>query len=384
MSARGGGPGLPSPGQPPAVLVLTGGLVHLVHQLAVVRELPELASPPAAVPPPVGVLVTGVLRGDSDGLEALHEAIERWLPLLRRRDPVRFGGLHLLRHEWEVEAGHWTIACLNSQWQAAQRTWIERFDLPELVVCGDGLGIYYRCARELRALLPSLLNRPIPEPGRRVRYVLSGRQPRWHRPPMAAAAVAEPNRRELFADLVASQRVAAEPALRVCLEAAPPAGTLWLCSVPNLAHQFPGNRMPGSVLEAWRRRLQRRHGFDARRDRLVLIDHPKGPPGGSFGPRPEAWLAGPLRTAVSLEVLVALLLQLRPGQPVVVAGLTSALYGVHRLTAAEVAWLGLAPLWWDNPLYRRRPLEFLHRSLRVARMAWITAAEPPPPPLPPQ
>ena len=27
---------------PPAVLVLTGGLVHLVHQLAVLRDLPEL------------------------------------------------------------------------------------------------------------------------------------------------------------------------------------------------------------------------------------------------------------------------------------------------------------------------------------------------------
>jgi hypothetical protein len=394
LSASGGDPVLPAAAQTgvgptAAVLVLTGGLVHLVHQLAVVRELPELVSRPGALDPPapappVGVHVTGVLRRDAAGLDALHEAIERWLPWLRRRDPARFGGLHLLRQERELEAQPWTLACLNSQWQAAQRTWIERFDLRELVVCGDGLGIYYRCARELRALLPSLLDRPIPEPGRHVRYVLSGRQPRWHRPPVAAAAVGEANRCELFADLVASQRAAAEPALRLCLEAAPPEATLWLCSVPNLAHQFPGNRLPGSVLQAWRRRLQRRHGFDARRDRLVLIDHPKAPPGGSFGPRPEPWLAGPLRTAVALEVLVALLIQARPGRPVVVAGLTSALYGVRRLTTAEVAWLGLAPLWWGNPLYWRRPLEFLHRSLRVARMAWITAAEPPPPPLPPQ
>jgi hypothetical protein len=395
VSASGGGPALPAGaqtrvGSPSAVLVLTGGLVHLVHQLAVVRELPERVSrpgaldPPAAAPP-VGVHITGVLRRDAAALEALHDAIERWLLLLRRRDPARFGGLQLLREEWEVEAERWSIACLNNQWLVGQRAWIERLDLRELVVCGDGLGIYYRCARELRALLPSLLDRPIAEPGRRVRYVLSGRQPRWHRPPVAAAAVGEANRRELFADLVASQRAAAEPALRLCLEAAQPEATLWLCSVPNLAHQFPGNRLPGSVLKAWRRRLQRRHGFDARRDRLVLIDHPKAPPGGSFGPRPEPWLAGPLRTAVALEVLVALLLQARPGRAVVVAGLTSALYGVRQLTTAEVAWLGLAPLWWGNPLYWRRPLEFLHRSLRVARMAWITAAEPQRlPPLPPQ
>jgi hypothetical protein len=80
---------------------------------------------------------------------------------------------------------------------------------------------------------------------------------------------------------------------------------------------------------------------------------------------------------VGLEVLVACLQRARPDQPVVVAGLTSALYGVRRLTGAETVWLGLAPLWWGNPQYRRRPLEFLHRWLRAARMAWITGADPP-------
>jgi hypothetical protein len=130
--------------------------------------------------------------------------------------------------------------------------------------------------------------------------------------------------------------------------------------------------------------LQRCHGFDPARDRLVLIDHPKAPPEGSFGPRPEAWLAGPFRTGVALEVLVACLQQARPERPVVVAGLTSALYGVQRLTAADVVWLALAPLWWGNPLYRRQPLEFLHRWLRVARMAWITGSAPPVPRRPPQ
>ena len=53
------------------------------------------------------------------------------------------------------------------------------------------------------------------------------------------------------------------------------------------------------------------------------------------------------------------------------------LYGVRCLTSAAVVWLSLAPLWWGNPLYRRQPLEFLHRWLRVSRMAWITAAVPP-------
>jgi len=363
------------------VLVLTGGLIHLVHQLAVVRELPELAaaSAPAgeAVPPAIGVLITGVLRRDPVALAGLHGAIERWFALLRQSDPAAFGGLHLLPDESTAEAERWSIVCLNNQWVEGQRRVIARLDLRDWVVCGDGLGIYYRCARELRALLPSLLNRPIPEPGRRVRYVLSGRQPLWHRPPIPALPPPERRRVELFEVLVASQEEAAAPAVQVCLEAADaaPAGRpLWLCSVPNLAHQFPGGRIPMAVLEPWRRQLERRHGFDPACDRLVLIDHPKAPPQGSFGPRSEPWLAGPLRTPVALEVLVELLNRRRSGRPVVVAGLTSALYGVRRLTGAEVVWLGLAPLWQANPLYRRKPLEFLHRGLRVARMARITGS----------
>ncbi|MFM7547930.1 MAG: hypothetical protein ACKO8I_03475 [Cyanobacteriota bacterium] len=365
---------------PPAVLVLTGGLVHLVHQLAVVRELPEFTEllgsvdGPFAAPPAIGVLVTGVLRRDPTVLAAHHTAISRWLKELRRTDPPAFGGLRLLAEEREAEAERWLVACLNNQWQRAQRSLIDRLDLRDLVVCGDGLGLYYRCARELRALLPSLLNRPIPEPGRRVRYVLSGRQPLWHRPPVPATPAPEQRRIELFGSLVASQAEAAETTVRLCLEAAPADRPLWLCSVPNLAHQFPGLRIPQSVLEGWRRQLERHHGFDPGLDRLVLIDHPKAPPDGSFGTRAEPWLAGPLSSAVPLEVLVELLSRRRPEARVVLAGLTSALYGARRLTGVEVCWLGLAPLWWANPLYRRRPLEFLHRSLRAARMAWITAS----------
>ncbi|MCS5691535.1 hypothetical protein NZK33_05995 [Cyanobium sp. FGCU-6] len=369
------------PRQPPAVLVLTGGLVHLVHQLAVVRELPELAAAPApaaeAVPPSIGVLITGVLRRDPVALAGLHGAIERWLALLRQRDPTAFGGLHLLPHEDAAEAEHWSIVCLNNQWVKGQRSVIARLDLRDWVVCGDGLGIYYRCARELRALLPSLLNRPIPEPGRRVRYVLSGRQPLWHRPPVPPQLPPERRRRELFEALVASQSEEATAAVELCLaaaETAPPGRPLWLCSVPNLAHQFPGHQIPMAVLEPWRQQLEQLHGFDPALDRLVLIDHPKAPPQGSFGPRGEPWLAGPLRTPVALEVLVELLIRRRSCRPVVVAGLTSALYGVRRLTGGEVVWLGLAPLWRANPLYRRKPLEFLHRCLRAARMARITGS----------
>jgi hypothetical protein len=370
---------LSGPRQAPAVLVLTGGLVHLVHQLAVVRELPELAAAPAhgvgAVPPAIGVLITGVLRRDPVALAGLQGAIEGWFRLLRQRDPAGFGGLHLLHDEAAAAAGRWSIACLNNQWLEGQRSLIKRLDLRDWVVCGDGLGVYYRCARELRALLPSLLNRPIPEPGRHVRYVLSGRQPVWHRPPVPAQPAPERRRLELFETLVASQEEEGATAVQLCLaaaEGAPPGRPLWLCSVPNLAHQFPGGRIPMAVLEPWRRQLERRHGFDPACDRLVLIDHPKAPPEGSFGPRHEPWLAGPLRTPVALEVLVELLIRSRSGRPVVVAGLTSALYGVRRLTGAEVVWLGLAPLWRGNPRDRRKPREFLHRCLRVARMARIT------------
>jgi len=250
---------------------------------------------------------------------------------------------------------------------------MERLHIPELLVCGDGLGLYYRCARELRAVLPSLLGLPIQEPGRRVRYVLSGRQPRWHRPPHQPLPPALALRRRLFAHLVDSLRQEADDELARCLPLWQPDRPLWICSVPNLAHQFPGSTIAAPVLQHWRRHLQRRHGFQADRDRLLLLDHPKAPPAGSFGAVQESWLAGPLRSSLPLEVLIALLQEKRPQSAIVVCGMTSALYGVRQLTGVAVAWLPLQPLWRHNPHYRRRPLEFLHRSLRLARMALLTA-----------
>jgi hypothetical protein len=56
--------------------------------------------------------------------------------------------------------------------------------------------------------------------------------------------------------------------------------------------------------------------------------------------------------------------------------MTSALYAVRALTEAQVSWLSLAPLWRTNPLYRRRPLEWVHRWLRQRRMALLTAQRP--------
>ena len=46
----------------------------------------------------------------------------------------------------------------------------------------------------------------------------------------------------------------------------------------------------------------------------------------------------------------------------------------EALSEADVVWLPLAPLWWTNPRYWRQPLEFLHRLLRVHRMALLTSA----------
>jgi hypothetical protein len=353
------------------VLVLTGGLIHLVHQLAVLETLPE-CRPGGGEPPWIAVLITGVLTRDALALQGLQQAIERWFVLLRQRHPHRYSQLTLIREEAALSSGPWDLCLCNNQWQIAQRSVIERLAITDLVVCGDGLGLYYRCARELRALMPSLLNRPIPEPGRRVRYVLSGRQPVWHRPPQPALVPPVEGWAGLFALLADSQRLEAADALAFCLAGSDPGRPLWLCSVPNLAHQFPGHRIPAVVLQGWLTGLERRHGFDRRSDRLLLIDHPKAPPDGSFGVLERVWLAGPLRSAVALEVLVQLLREASPDRRIVVAGLTSALYGVRRLTVAEVAWLGMAPLWWGNPLYRRKPLEFVHRWLRVRRMALLT------------
>lgn len=357
----------------PRVLVLSGGLIHLVHQLAALEALDEFRAG-GGEPPRIAVLITGVLNRDTVALAGLQAVIERWFALLRRSDPQRYGQLALIRRETELPAGPWEICLCNNQWLIGQRSVFERHSITNLVVCGDGLGLYYRCARELRALLPSLMNRPIPEPGLRVRYVLSGRQPVWHRPPEPGLVPPVQERAGLFALLVNSQRQEAADALAYCLAGSDPGRPLWLCSVPNLAHQFPGARIPAVVLEGWLKGLEQHHGFDRRYDRLLLIDHPKAPPGGSFAVLERSWLGRPPRTSVPLEVLVRLLECECPGRPVLVAGLTSALYGVRQLTGASVVWLPLAPLWRWNPGYRRRPLEFLHRCLRVRRMALLTGS----------
>ncbi len=347
--------------------MLTGGLIHLVHQLAVVRSI----LPPEVEAPPIALFFTGVLRKQPPVLAALHGDLERWLAILRRQYP-EFASIQLVTTPDALPPERWEVAVLNNQWLGGQREVVERLGIGQLVVCGDGLGVYYRCARELRAVVPSLLGRPIREPGRTVRYVLSGRQPRWHRPPVPSEPVPLRGRQELFSTLVEALRERGAAERGHCLANAIPGRPLWLCSVPNLAHQFPGERIPLEVLRLWCAGL-RGEGFDPARDRMLLIDHPKAPPGGSFGPVTEPWLAPPLRSSLPLEVLIRLLGEAQPGLEIRVCGLTSALYGVRALTGARVYWLGLAPLWQTNPNYRRRPLEWLHRWLRGRRMALLTA-----------
>ena len=361
---------------PPRLLVLSGGVIHLVHQLAVVR-LCLLAGEQGTFTgnaPTIAILITGVLRKQPKALSALHADLERWLAVLRHQHP-EFAGIRLAAAPEALGPERWDVAVLNNQWLVGQREVVERLGIRELVVCGDGLGIYYRCGRELRALVPSLLNLPIREPGRQVRYVLSGRQPRWHRPPVPPEPAPEAARLELFATLMEALRERGAAELAHALAQAVPGRPLWLCSVPNLAHQFPGEQMPLEVLRLWAKGL-RQEGFDPTRDRLLLIDHPKAPPGGSFGPLHEPWLAPPLRSSLPLEVLIQLLSEARPGEELRVCGMTSALYGVRALTEAQVSWLGLAPLWHTNPRYRRKPLEWLHRWLRQKRMALLTGQLP--------
>ena len=354
------------------MLVLSGGLVHLVNQLAVVIGLGEREGWCAR---DLAVLVTGGLRQDSAGLEALHHHLEHWFGALRREWPAACAGLRLVRDSVRLLPDEWEIACLNNLWQRCQRQPLERLGIPLVLDCGDAVGIYYRCGRELRALLPSLLGLPVLEPDRRVRRFLEGRQPLWHRPAGPVEPMPLSERAHLFDSLVASLGPSTDAGVEAVLALSSPGGPLWLCSVPNLAHQFPGQRLPVVVLEAW---LDQLEGFERRRDRLLLIDHPKAPPGGSFGPDLPAAVAGPIRSALPLELLVRRWQQAAPQRPLIVAGMTSALVGVRRLTGAEVRWLALAPLWRANPNYRRRPQEFLHRWLRVRRMALLCRESLPP------
>lgn len=126
--------------QQPRILVLTGGLIHLVHQLAVANTL----LPAHGGPAPISIGITGVLRQQSEALASLHGEIQRWLRLLRQQQPETFGALQLMEQEEELEAGPWDWALLNSQWLVSQRQVVERLGIRQLVVCGDGLGVYYR------------------------------------------------------------------------------------------------------------------------------------------------------------------------------------------------------------------------------------------------
>ena len=123
----------PAAENPPAVLVLTGGLIHLVHQLAVVRALPELVNGDHTAPAAIGVLVTGVLRRDPAAVASLHARIEPWLERLRQLDPQGFRGLQLLRDDEAAAARRWSIACLNNQWVVGQRQVIERLALTDQI-----------------------------------------------------------------------------------------------------------------------------------------------------------------------------------------------------------------------------------------------------------
>ncbi|EAQ75527.1 MULTISPECIES: hypothetical protein [unclassified Synechococcus] len=350
---------------PPRVLVLSGGLIHLANQLAVVLERPELRGGAAEI----SVLLTGAITWDPLRLAEQHRAIERWLEQLRQLDSQRLASVQLIRKPETLEPGTFDLACLNNQWQQVQRDPCEQLEIPTWLICGDGLGLYYRCARELKAIPPSLLNLPIREPGRRVHTALVGAQPCWHRPHGPIDPVPLGTRARLFEALVASFSEACKPFVEDCLAATRPDRALWLCSLPNLAHQFPGTRLPPELLGAW---IDQLPGFDPSLDRLLLIEHPKAPTAGSLGSEPPPGVVAVLRSAVPVEVLVRALERAAPGRRLVVAGLTSALYGVRSLSGAEVVWLGLRPLWTHNPRYRRHPLEFLHRLVRVRRMAWLT------------
>ena len=192
------------------VLVLTGGVIHLVHQLAALQS--ESTSRMA-------VLITGVLTRDPPALRAMQATLGAWFNDLRQADPGRFGQLSLLHDGSDLRPGGWDLACLNNQWVVGQRSVVERLAIPRVLVCGDGLGVYYRCARELRAILPSLLNLPIHDRARQVRYALSGRQPLWHRPPSAPATVDRQERQRLFEGLVSSLAAGAAPLVEATLAA---------------------------------------------------------------------------------------------------------------------------------------------------------------------
>jgi hypothetical protein len=339
--------------------------VHLVNQLAVVIGLGEQEGWQAS---DLALVVTGVLRNDTAGLEAMHQSLEVWCAALRREWPASCAGLRLVSDPGELKARTWDVACLNNLWQRSQHEQVRQLGIATVLACGDGVGIYYRCARELRAIVPSLLKLPMEKSDWQVRFFLEGRQPLWHRPPLPSEAVPSDVRAHLFENLVATLGPAADPLVEACLIQAPPGRPLWLCSVPNLAHQFPGQQLPVAVLEGW---LDQLEGFERDHDRLLLIDHPKAPPGGSFGSELPAAVAGPIRSALPLELLVRQLHRRELGRPLHVAGMSSALLGVRRLTGTQVHWLPLAPLWRANPGYRRRPQEYLHRWLRVRRMALL-------------
>jgi hypothetical protein len=125
-------------------------VIHLVHQLAVVRTCLLAGGQDeggqgtfAGNAPTIAILITGVLRKQPAALAALHADLERWLAVLRHQLP-EFAGIRLAAAPEALAPGAWDLAVLNNQWLVGQREVVERLRIRELVVCGDGLGIYYR------------------------------------------------------------------------------------------------------------------------------------------------------------------------------------------------------------------------------------------------
>ncbi len=322
------------------VLMLSGGLVHVVHQLAV-RDQLGLATAPTTV------LFTGVLRlRHPERLEALQERARGWL------SPW---GIQVAT---ELPEGPWPVVLLNNEWQHWQTHLCEQVQPCQRWICGDGLGLYYRCRDEWEALASSLADlwrRPAAEPGRG--YALAGPQPFWHRPPGPYLQV-EPWRWQTWFD-------------RLLCSAPPPLehdplrhARHGVLALPSLGEEFPGRSLPLELLLAWRRRLPQPQLP------LLVLDHPKAPPGGSFGhqslpARIHLQPPGP----EPLEVWLAQ----RRSQVAWVAGLSSALYGVQQLLHLPIQVLPAASLWRHNPLYRPLSAAYRLRWLRIQRLRWLIA-----------
>ncbi|WP_338462294.1 hypothetical protein VZH09_02135 [Synechococcus elongatus IITB7] len=167
--------------QQPSTLVVTGGILQLLGQLAALSA--------ASLTDPVDVVLTGAYSPERR--QWVEQHLQSWLAWRDRGD-------RWLTAESAAEL-QYSRVLINVEWQAKQRQFLSQGS--ETWICGDSLGFYYRQRDEVVAVLQSLAEIALRSRSSRQRCYALSHQPRWYNhPPHRWHRVAPQDYRQLWQD----------------------------------------------------------------------------------------------------------------------------------------------------------------------------------------